>query len=110
MKEKRRSKRIQLDIYVNYSSQASAPVCDLSEHGLCIKTENKFEIGNYIVITFELGDSNKIRAIGKVVRIDDAEQEKKQYGIDFWYIEEKDRSNICGYLNALQNIPEIICE
>jgi c-di-GMP-binding flagellar brake protein YcgR len=74
---------------------------DIGGGGLCFLLEDTIEIGVFVDGELELGDSEKTKFIGKVVRVSKREVEtryKYDIGIEFDQIENKVREAIIRYI------------
>lgn len=75
---------------------------DLSGGGLCIKIEEKLNVGDIIECELFLNDSYKVVFLGKIVRITECEAGKGKYkyeaGVLFQKIDDKSREKIISYI------------
>jgi len=108
MAERRRYKRVELDVLVNHKIECKVPIANISEDGICIKTEKMFLCDNYLVLIVSLSEEKKIKAIGKVVWCKEICPETFEYGLKFWHITEEDRESLNDYMNKNNLVIQVV--
>jgi hypothetical protein len=97
MEERRRSPRVELDIKVNYAINAIASLINLSETGMCIQNENGFEVDVVIAVEISLPGNPAIGVFGKVMWSRPNAYGVYDSGIQFFYVEDKDRKALRSF-------------
>ena len=74
MAEKRRAERIHVNLRAHYRSQAlslEGRVCDLSRHGLFLRSDFLDDLGTPVAVDLEVPNRGiRLRLAGEVVRVD----------------------------------------
>ena len=108
--ERRRSKRAELIVRVDYSTVDeifSEFTRDINEGGLFIETEKPRPTGTEVSLRFNLpGNVAPMQTVGRVVWVRSAtDQEPAGMGIEFDELTDEDRDRINGMVRSLRNGP-----
>ena len=98
MIERRQYKRADLDVLVNNSLLTRAPICNVSENGICITTNTTFTKGDLLVLHFTLPCNTEIKAYGKVKWHEKDDNGECTNGLEFWHIEQEYRDKLAGFV------------
>lgn len=99
MEERRKARRIELDLTINYRLKHTIRLNNLSSTGIKFSSSDVFHAKDFLVITFSLDVEREIKVIGKIVRIEKTAEHMYAYGLEFWHIEEEDRILIDRYVS-----------
>ena len=99
MKERRKHKRTEIDILVNYSKKAKVLTKNISEAGMCILSDSPFIQGTILNLRFYLLGKEEIKVYGKVIWNREIDPGIYENGIEFWNINNKDKETIKKYIN-----------
>jgi hypothetical protein len=86
MKERRRFRRVDIDVLVNFSEKAIARAKNVNQFGICIVTNLPFKVGIYINLIFTLPDGTSVETLGKVKWQRKIEPDMYENGIEFYNI------------------------
>jgi hypothetical protein len=102
MEERRNSPRVELDLNlnVNFAINANAPLKNLSESGICIKSNRGFD--SYFLIAIELlfPGVPVIETFGKVVWSRLNPDGSFDTGVEFRYVAEDDRARLLKFRDS----------
>ena len=97
---RRASPRVSLDVVVNCGRNAIAHTRDISEGGLCLIIDEPAEVGRMLHLCFTIpGQTGRIDGFGKVAWCRRALTQHYLAGVQFWDINEDERTAIMSYLN-----------
>ena len=99
MKEKRRTKRVELHIDLYNSTQSEIDAKNVCEHGMCIITNEPHDVGKYFRRSFILPNGAGISIFGKVVWRKIQKTNKYKTGIQFISLGSTDREHLIQYIN-----------
>jgi hypothetical protein len=86
MKERRRFRRVEIDVLVNFSEKAIARTKNVNQLGICIVTDVPFKAGIYLNLIFTLPDGTTIETLGKVIWQRKIKSNEYENGIEFYNI------------------------
>jgi hypothetical protein len=86
MKERRRFRRVDIDVLVNFSEKAIARAKNVNQFGICIVTNIPFKAGIYLNLIFTLPDGTSVETLGKVQWQRKIESDTYENGIEFYNI------------------------
>jgi hypothetical protein len=100
--ERRRHKRFFEEVRVRYRDlegvepSAWGRTRDLSLGGLCLSTAEPVALGAHLALEVHIArETSPILALGRVVRVVDVPDDEGTVGIEFLWIGEEDRANLC---------------
>lgn len=100
--ERRRHKRFLEDVRVRYRDleglepSAWGRTKDLSLGGLCLATPEPVSLGAHLALEVHIArETSPILALGRVVRVVEEPDDEGVVGIEFLWIGEEDRANLC---------------
>lgn len=98
MNERRKHKRSEIDLLVNYCESAKVLSKNISEDGMCIIADNPLNQGTIINLRFCLFKKEEISVYGKVIWNRKTDEGLYENGISFWNISNKGREIIRKYV------------
>lgn len=100
--ERRRHRRFFEEVRVRYRDlegvepSAWGRTKDLSLGGLCLETAEPVPLGAHLALEVHIArETSPILALGRVVRVVELPEEEGTVGIEFLWIGEEDRVNLC---------------
>jgi hypothetical protein len=107
--ERRRHKRFLEEVRVRYRDlEGVEPAAwgrtkDLSLGGLCLSTAEPVPLGAHLALEVHIArETSPILALGRVVRAVEVPDEEGAVGIEFLWISEEDRANLCRLAKFFQ--------
>jgi c-di-GMP-binding flagellar brake protein YcgR len=108
--ERRRHKRFADEVKVRYRDlegiepAAWGETRDLSLGGLCLVSAGPVELGAHLALEVHIArETAPILALGRVVRVsEEPEEEANAIGVEFLWIGEEDRANLCRLAKYFQ--------
>jgi Tfp pilus assembly protein PilZ len=101
--DRRIKPRIELDVIVNCSRDSKSWIKNISEGGMCIRSEKPFDIGIFILADFSLPSEKPIRVISRILWSRPSDSSGFDSGMEFWYIEDEDRHYLGKYIEQEMN-------
>jgi hypothetical protein len=99
LEEKRTSERVELHIEFEEPVDRVVAVKNVSEHGICIITNEMYETGRYFSRGFILPGGAGINILGKVMWQKTMKQNEYETGINFISLRSTDREHLMRYIN-----------
>jgi Tfp pilus assembly protein PilZ len=96
-KERRKNKRVDLGVFVNYMT-IEAYAVNISESGICIAASEKLEKGQEIQLMFFLPDLSCVMVSGTIIWCKEKSSGEFTFGIQFIEPHEKDINSIKKYI------------
>ncbi len=85
------------------SAPLSADSLNISEGGMCIRSEKPFDAGIFILADFSLPSEKPIRVISRIIWSRASDSGGYDSGMEFWYIEDEDRHYLGKYIEQEMN-------
>jgi Tfp pilus assembly protein PilZ len=96
--EKRKCRRADLNIVVNYAIKANAVTKNINKNGLCIVTDEMLPVDVIIMLIIFLPEKVSIKAYGKVAWSKEVDAGVFESGIEFWEIRRSDKEDLEKYI------------
>ena len=104
MKEKRRVERVELRTDLSDSTEGVIEAKNVCEHGMCVITNEPYDVGKYFRRSFILPNGSVINIFGKVVYCNTQKQHKYETGIQFISLRSTDREHLMQYIRTKRKL------
>ncbi|MBN1698246.1 MAG: PilZ domain-containing protein [Spirochaetales bacterium] len=100
MRERRRFRRLELDVLVNFSEKARARAKNISLLGICIITNIPFHAGVYLNLLITLPDTTTIETLGRVIWQRKIKPDEYENGIEFYNINPNEKNKLDDFIRG----------
>jgi hypothetical protein len=100
MVERRKHRRVLLEVYVVLDMLMYGQARNVSENGMCVRISGHLEKGSIVHVKFTLPDAQSVSLIGNVAWAKEAEDGKLLCGLEFLDFSNNDREIVRNYTEA----------